>query len=483
MTPPAGGPGSTGGYRVPLARPRARRLPEKPKRSSGGWQVAGIFCILGGLLLFALGQWVLGKGTGWGLVAAPVLLVVTLTLLHRPLSRETSFDLRGIVLTSLGLRLILSYVRFYNPSDALVYNTEGARLAVSFRAFDFLHVDVGAAVPGTGGLRYITGVAHLFTDSSFFGTTMIFTFVAFWASWFFYRAFEIAVPSGTKSRYAKFIMLWPSALYWPSSIGKDAWMAVTIALAALGAAKLLTRARGGYLLIAIGLTGAAFVRPHVALLAFAAIAVAFLVGRRDQRHIPGTVSLSGVTKALGIVLLLIGGAVLAPKTAHFLKVEDLSPTGVSTALSQTQSKTGEGNSAFHPPNPNSPIGFPMALFTVFYRPLPGELHNASGLLASLEAFALLLITIAGWRRIVGAFRLLRSEAYVTLAIAYLVMFGYAFSAIANFGILARERVQALPFLFVPLSMPKWHRKPRKPPPARASVGRGPRLTLATPRRS
>ena len=29
------------------------------------------------------------------------------------------------------------------------------------------------------------------------------------------------------------------------------------------------------------------------------------------------------------------------------------------------------------------------------------------------------------------------------------MFGYAFSAIANFGILTRERVQVLPFLFVP----------------------------------
>ena len=51
-------------------------------------------------------------------------------------------------------------------------------------------------MPGTGSLRYITGLAHLFTDSNFFGTTMIFTFLAFWGSWFLYRAFVIAVPDG-----------------------------------------------------------------------------------------------------------------------------------------------------------------------------------------------------------------------------------------------------------------------------------------------
>ncbi len=67
----------------------------------------------------------------------------------------------------------------------------------------------------------------------------------------------------------------------------------------------------------------------------------------------------------------------------------------------------------------------------------------------------------GWRRLVGAFHVLRSEAYVTFALAYILMFGYAFSAIANFGILTRERVQVLPFLFVPLSLTKWHRPRRE----------------------
>ena len=299
---------------------------------------------------------------------------------------------------------------------------------------------------------------------------MIFTFAAFWACWWFYRAFVIAVPSGNRARYVKLIMLWPSLLYWPSSIGKDSWMLLTIALAALGTAKILTRGRGGFLLAGIGLAGSALVRPHVSLLVFGAMLVAYLVGRRDQNRIPGTVNLGGITKALGVVVLLVGGALLAPTTAHFLKLDSISSAGLSSAFDATQAKTAEGNSAYHAVNPNSPIGYPLAVFTVLYRPLPGELRNVTGLVASAESFALLLITILGWRRLVGAFRRLRSEAYVTFTLAYVAMFGYAFAAISNFGILTRERVQVLPFLFVPLSVHKWYRQPVERTPLGRPIG-------------
>ena len=40
------------------------------------------------------------------------------------------------------------------------------------------------------------------------------------------------------------------------------------------------------------------------------------------------------------------------------------------------------------------------------------------------------------------------------------MFAYAFAAIANFGILARERVQVLPMFFVLLAVPPARRTGR-----------------------
>ena len=47
---------------------------------------------------------------------------------------------------------------------------------------------------------------------------------------------------------------------------------------------------------------------------------------------------------------------------------------------------------------------------------------------------------------------LRTQPYVTLALFYVLMFIFGFGTIANFGILARQRSQVMPFLFVLLSL-------------------------------
>jgi hypothetical protein len=41
---------------------------------------------------------------------------------------------------------------------------------------------------------------------------------------------------------------------------------------------------------------------------------------------------------------------------------------------------------------------------------------------------------------------------VTLGLFYVLMFAFGFGTIANFGILARQRSQVVPFLFVLLSV-------------------------------
>jgi len=455
--------GRSSGYRVPLARPKpaARVRPPRPTRpGSSGWGLLGVVLVLAALAIYALGAWAWNRPTASGLIVAPLMIVVVFLVLRRRIALEHRFDLGGLLLTSLGLRLLFAYPRFGSATDAVIYNREGARLADSFRALNFTNVDVGAAagVPGTGSLRYIAGLVHLLTDSNFFGTTLMFGLMAFAGTWLFYRAFQTAVPDGDHYRYAKLIFLWPSLLYWPSSIGKDSWMLLTIALASLGTARLLTRARGGYVCIFLGLVGSALVRPHVTLLVFVAIGVAFIIGRRDTHRIPGQVSLGGFTKVVGIVVLLVAGSLLAPATARFLKLDDLTGDSVSNAIEATQLQTGEGGSAFTPSDPNSPIGYPIAVVTVLFRPLPGEVPGASGLLSGAEGGLLLVVAALSWRRIWGAATRLRRQPYVTYAAAYLAMFAYAFAAIANFGILARERVQVLPMFFVLLAVPPARRR-------------------------
>ena len=57
------------------------------------------------------------------------------------------------------------------------------------------------------------------------------------------------------------------------------------------------------------------------------------------------------------------------------------------------------------------------------------------------------------RRLASIPKRLRSEPYIIYALAYALMFFFAFATIANFGILARERSQVMPFMFVLLAIP------------------------------
>ena len=66
---------------------------------------------------------------------------------------------------------------------------------------------------------------------------------------------------------------------------------------------------------------------------------------------------------------------------------------------------------------------------------------------------LLALVVASWKRLASIPRQLRSNPYVMLAVAYILMFVFAFGTIANFGILARERSQLMPFVFVLLAVP------------------------------
>ena len=438
-------------------RPLRVELPEREPKVERPFTTLAVVVgfLIAGLFLWA---WLIdGKAVGVSLVEIPLLLLLTTPLFLRAARDEPRFDLAGILALGLVLRFAASYYRFLHAADAFVYHENGIKLAADYRHFNF-GVDPGSPVPGTGGMRIVAGVVEVFTNGNMFGTFLVFTWLGFIGCYLFYRAFVTALPDCDAKRYALLVMLWPTMLYWPSSIGKDSWMLLTIALASLGTARLLTRARGGYVCIFLGLVGSALVRPHVTLLVFVAIGVAFIIGRRDTHRIPGQVRLGGFTKVVGIVVLLVAGRLLAPATARFLKLDDLTGDSVSNAIEATQLQTGEGGSAFTPSDPNSPIGYPIAVVTVLFRPLPGEVPGASGLLSGAEGGLLLVIAALSWRRIWGAATRLRRQPYVTYAAAYLAMFAYAFAAIANFGILARERVQVLPMFFVLLAVPPARRR-------------------------
>ena len=339
--------------------------------------------------------------------------------------------------------------------DSLIYDREGNRIADSLRHLRF-DVDPEAPVPGTGGFRMIAGVVSVFTGANLTAKFLVFAWLGFLASYLFYRAFVTALPNADHHRYALLIFLWPTLLFWPSSIGKDGWMLLTLGLASLGAARILVRRPGGYTLLVVGLLLGSFVRPHVSLMALLAFGVALLIGRRENARLG--VTPSSVAKIFGLVILIAVGGVVATRAASLLDVDDFSGASIDSALSQTEGQTAQGGSTFSPADPQNPLGYVVATVTILFRPLPIESHGAEQIVTSLEGMFLFGLVLASWRRLASIFGRLRSQPYVTYAVVYLLMFFFAFGTISNFGILARQRSQAMPFVFVLLALyPTNHR--------------------------
>jgi hypothetical protein len=417
---------------------------DAPVSRSTLWSLAGGLMILAATILYFVDPFPQAYGsTRSGIFVVLAFTPVVLLMAGAARRRESAFDIGGMIVASWGLHLVAAYFRFGQAVDALEYNAEGKVLAQSFRHLDFL-VDTGREVPGTGSVRYFTGLLHLLTGSTFYATFMLYVVMSFFAMYLFYRAFHIAFPSGDRRRYALLLFFWPTLVFWPSSMGKDACVITAVAVASYGVARLLQHRPLGLTLMVVGVVGAAMVRPHVAMIVVIALLAAVLFRKRSE---DGRGRFTA--KALALVVVLLGGAILSSATADFLDLENLGISEVNDALSTTVIRTTQGGSAFEPADATNPVQYPVAAVTILFRPFPGEAGaDLDGLLASGTAFALLIVTLLSARRIIHAVGQLRSEPYVMYALSYTLVFIFVFSVIGNFGILDRQRTQLFPILFV-----------------------------------
>lgn len=414
------------------------------------WTAIGIFGG-GGLTLYYAWLWLVqGKAVGAALFVGPILVALTIPLFVQANRRNPAFDLGGLLLVSLVLRFGFVYYRSEHAVDAIEYHVEGERLARFYRALDF-GVSTGKDVPGTGAMRAVSGGVHVLVADDYFASFLLMAWLGFLGCWFLYRAFETAVGDGDRSRYARLVLLWPSMCFWPSSLGKEAWMVFTIGVASYGAARVYQRLAGGYTLLGLGLLAASFVRPHLALLAIVAFVVALLIGRRDS--VRDSITPASVAKIVGIALVVVIGSVLVSRTQKLLDIEDFSATSIEAASNDVTNRTSLGGSTFTPANPRTPLGFPQTAVTVLFRPFPTEASGFEQLFTSVEGIALGLITVFSLKRLLTLPRRVRAQPYIGYALVYVLLWIMAFGVIANFGILTRQRTQMLPFYFALLSVP------------------------------
>jgi hypothetical protein len=400
------------------------------------------------------------SATWEGVIVGLVLLVFAVPPIARWVGGlDDDPTISRIVLISGTLKLAAAplwiYVidHFYGGiADAWTYNRLGMQVAAQIRHGDF-SFQVGKLI-GDGATSIITGLVFAVIGPDTLGGFFVFAFLAFVSMVLFYRAFRTALPDGDYRRYAKVLFFLPSLLFWTSAIGKDALISLGLGVATLGAARILARQHGGFLLLAAGLALTALIRPHVALMLFAGLAVAYPLAKSKN-----TSPLNPVAKVLGIVVLIAGGLVLGNVTAHFFGLQSLNPTSVQHALQNNavntgvaaQTQVGQFGSSSGASYSLSPLAIPKDIYYVLVRPLPFQAHGLTQLVSSLENLFIVALFITSWRRLAAALGAMRRHPYLLIAALYCLVWTVLFASIGNLGILARERTSMLPLLVVLVS--------------------------------
>src|SRR5688572_21662303 len=227
-------------------------------------QVFGLVTLAAILVYVAALPWTIARGTYdlWGgLLLAPILVLVSLPLLRRIARRDGDPWVMNLFGAALMVKLLGALIRYVvtfsvlGPADANAYHSAGRALSREFRAWEFagpaFHVHVPEYV-GTPFIRLLTGVFYTVTGPTKLGGFVFFSWLGFWGLVLCYRAFRIGVPKGNHRLYAVLVFFLPSLVFWPSSIGKEAWMQLAIGLSVYGVARILAHERGGFVLLVLG---------------------------------------------------------------------------------------------------------------------------------------------------------------------------------------------------------------------------------------
>jgi hypothetical protein len=428
---------------------------------------------LTGLGLAFIGLWVVavltimdttGYETYAPLFIAPILVAVSLPVLSRQAKREGSEALFWILVAALVLKLLSAFIRDFvafeiygGSADAAAYHREGVRISENFLAGNF-----DAELPNlisTNFIHFLTGLVYTLIGTSRLGGFLVFSWLGFWGVFLFYRAFTVALPEGNARLYARLVFFLPSLLFWPSSIGKEAWMMFTVGIVAYGAARLLSGATmRGLVGVGIGLWLAGFVRPHVAGLLGIALGAAYLIRPPSEK----LRELGPIVKTFFLVVLAVTAGFLVVKTDKFLTNAGIDTTSGNTVVGGVQERTSSGGSEFTPASIiEDPQKAPIGVITVLFRPFPNEAHNTQALGTALEGTFLLLFSLYRLRYGLAALGSMRRRPYVAFALIYSGLFIVAFSTLANFGLLARERVMLLPLYLLLFCVPAREKRAEK----------------------
>jgi hypothetical protein len=391
---------------------------------------------------------------GWFAQVGQVVLGVLILVLVNNGARKCK-PLRGLLSWAMLWHLVVfGYYIFWvvpyygNVADARGYHEQGMEIAQLIRSGQWGSIQWGLSTVAT---NVLTGFIYSIFGVDAFGISFLSSTMGFAALVYFCRAFSLFTPSAQARKYSAIILFMPSIALWTGLFGKDSWIALGLGLAAYGYSLMHKSAnsRGiGHLVLGFVLTGV--VRPHIALALAVSMTTAYMWGLTQNTR--GSLPMKLLRVA---ALLLIVGA-LYPVTMKFVGLRgELNADNMEEYMrTNGELNARAGGSVVNVQAAPGILGvveaFPRVAIRVILQPFPWEVTNLNSALAALENLFIGWLILPYFRHFRGLFREMSKEPYILfsgiLSLAILAMFTF----VPNLGLLSRQRVQLLPFLFAVL---------------------------------
>ncbi|MBI5210929.1 MAG: hypothetical protein HY927_13250 [Elusimicrobia bacterium] len=406
--------------------------------------IVGLIALAGGLLfLWGFGDLVVQMGhfipqedlaTDY-LYGVTWAMFLGLSILAWPVpGRDKPLLMRAWVAKSLvTLGFMLIYENHY-PTDGFGYFASAAS-----EFFDLGPFQIG---DGTDNMYRLAHLHSQIFPISFHMMKVSFSLAGFLGLYSIYRAGTLFVQK-EDARVFYVLMLFPSHIFWSSILGKDPIILLGIGLYTYGVAGWYRTNRYRYLFVlALGIFETAFIRVWMSSILIAPLSVFFLARMR-----------SSIAKAVFIACVLAAFGWSHERFKSKFNIE------TSTDLVQVAGYESQawayGGSAQHLDASISNIGnmvtfLPLGMATALFRPLPGEVLNVFGMLASLENVIFIGVVLFAAMR--TRWRDLLEPMVLWAAILVLAWSTtYSFVSYQNLGTAARFKMQIMP-IFLGLIM-------------------------------
>lgn len=332
---------------------------------------------------------------------------------------------------------------FDGGGDADTYNDFAVRFATAFEAGIPLPA-LGQYSGGTQALAQLAGWTYVVVGSDIIAGFLVFGGMGFWGAYLWYRAFAMTIPELDRRVAFVMVMLLPSVVFWPSSLGKEAPMMLSMGLMVFGLALMVERRWAASIPpILLGALLSLAIRPHIVAIVAAAAVAAIVLGRAGgEPAAPGQLRIGRVVAS--IVMLVAAGSVMGV-AAEYLGLEELSVDAVEERLATQAEDSTQGGSSFGTGQVSlSPVTVPFSIFTLLFRPHLLEASSSLQAVSALENMALFGVFLLRWRSVGAAVRLLRKRPLILFALLATVFYAVALSSFGNFGLLMRQRSLILP---------------------------------------